>query len=90
MDITLTQITELRDHQGAIKEIEVHKDGRLFFARSDDMLILYDLKENRKVTGFYDSAGYDAAIFDPSGNMLVYMSDEKLHYYKMEKSLIRK
>jgi len=81
MKISINQVQEFRDHQGAVKEIGMHPSGRFAFARSDDMLVLYDMRQMKKIAGFYDSSGYDAAIFDPGGEMLVYMSDEKLHYW---------
>jgi WD40 repeat protein len=85
MEIGLTQRAEFKDHQGGIKEIRVHPSGRLFFARSDEMLILYDLSTERKLHGYYSSTGYEAAMFDPGGRSLVYMSDERLHYWDLEK-----
>ncbi len=83
MQIRLNPRAEFKDHQSGVKDIKVHRDGKLFFARSDDMLVLYDLKENRKVRGFYDSAGYEAATFDAVNPLMIYMSDEKLHYWDL-------
>jgi len=85
MAIVLNLRAQFRDHQGGIKEIEVHRDGKLFFARSDAMLILYDLIGGRKLRGFYDSAGYDGALFDPYGATMIYQSDGRLHYWDLEK-----
>ena len=81
MEIGLNLRTEFHDHQGGIKDADIHHNGRLFFTRSDEMLILYDLVSNRKIIGFYDSAGYDAASFDPCGLMLIYSSGDHLHYW---------
>ncbi len=83
MEIKLNLRKEFHDHQGAVREIRVRPDGKLFLARSDDMLVLYDLDEGRKLRGFYDSAGYDGAAFGPEGNTLLYMSDEKIHYWDL-------
>jgi len=85
MEVGLTPRAEFKDHQGGIKEIRVHPKGKFFFARSDEMLILYDLSGDRKLRGYYNSAGYEAAMFDPGGSSLVYMSDDKLHYWDLEK-----
>lgn len=80
MEVLLSRLKEFSDHHDAIKEICVHPDRDFFFTRSDAMLILYCLKEFTKIRGFYDSLGYDAAMFDSDGKNLVYMSDEKVHF----------
>ncbi len=85
MEISLNLKFEIIDHQGAVKEIDLHQDGKSFFARSDQMLVLYSLKDSRRLKGFYDSNGYDAAVFDPSGKMLIFQSDDKLHYWDIAK-----
>jgi len=85
MQIGLNQRAEFKDHQGGIKEIGVHPEGKIFFARSDGMLILYDLTKDRKIHGFYNSAGFEAAMFDPGGRSMIYMSDDRLHYWDLSK-----
>jgi WD40 repeat protein len=80
MEVVLRPITEFKDHQDAVREIGIHLDGKVFFARSDSMLIIYDFHEYRKIRGFYDSSGFDAAMFDGEEKYLIYMSDGKLHY----------
>ena len=80
MEVVLRQITGFSDHQDAVREISIHPDGKVFFARSDSMLIIYDFHGYRKIRGFYDSSGYDAAIFDGDGKYLIYKSDDSLHY----------
>jgi len=81
MDIGLTLKEEISDHQGGIKEIGVHRDGGLFFARSDEMLVVYRLDTGKKVKGFYDSSGFDAATFDINTGNLIYLTEEKLHFW---------
>jgi hypothetical protein len=80
MQVGLNLKHEYRDIVGAIRKIDVHPGGKFFFARADEMLLLYDLAENKKLTGFYDSTGYNSAMFDAGGNMLVYMSGDQIHY----------
>jgi WD40 repeat protein len=80
MEVVLRQIAELKDHQDAVREIGIHPDGKVFFARSDAMLVIYDFHEYRKIKGFYDSSGFDAAILEGDGKYLVYLSDGNLHY----------
>ncbi|MCX6647026.1 MAG: hypothetical protein NTY09_11840 [bacterium] len=80
MEVVLRQITGFSDHQDAVREIGIHPDGKVFFARSDSSLIIYDFHEYRKIRGFYDSSGFDAAMFDGEEKYLIYMSDGKLHY----------
>lgn len=81
MEIGLTLKSDVTGHQGGIKEIGVHKDGRLFFARSDEMLVVYNLETGKRVKGFYDSSGFDAAAFDSLTGNLIYLSEEKLHFW---------
>ncbi len=83
MEIQITQRGEITDHQGGVKDLDVHPNGKIFFARSDEMLVIYDIREGRKLKGFYDSAGYESAMFDPATGMLVYQSDEKLHFWDL-------
>ena len=83
MEIQLNLKSELSDHQGAIREIQIHQDAKMFFARSDDMLILYDLKRNRKIKGFYGSAGFEGATFASDGKSLLYFSEEKIHFWDL-------
>lgn len=84
MDITLNLKKEFKDHQDAVREISVHQDGNFFFSRSGSMLILYNFPEGSKIRGFYDSAGYEAAMFDSDGSNLIYMSDDKLHFLDLD------
>jgi len=83
MEISLNLKSEITDHQGGVKEIAIHPDGTKFFARSEQMMVLYNLADGKRLKGFYDSAGYDAAMFDPNGRMLIYQSDEKLKYWEI-------
>jgi WD40 repeat protein len=85
MQVTLKPRAEFTDHQSAIREIAVHPDGRLFLARSNEMIVLYDLAESRKVRGFYSSMGYDSAAFGFEGKTLVYETEEKVHYFDLLK-----
>lgn len=85
MQLTLNPRAEFVDHQGAIREIDVHPDGRLFFARSNEMIILYDLAGTRKMRGFYSSMGYDSAAFGPDGKALLYGTEERIHYFDLLK-----
>jgi len=84
MEIVLGLRTEFRDHQGGIREIAVSPDGKFFFARSDQMLILYDLMSGKKLRGFYDSAGYEGAMFERCCPTLVYQSGERVHYWDLD------
>ncbi len=81
MEIALSLKGEITDHQGGIKEIQVHPDGRIFFARSDEMLVIYQVESRRKLRGFYSSEGFEAASFDRASGMLIYLSEEKLHFW---------
>jgi WD40 repeat protein len=83
MNVELSLKAELHDHQNAVREIAVHPSGKWFFARSDDMLILYDLKTYAKLRGFYDSAGYQSAAWDADGKMLLYMSEDRVHFFDL-------
>jgi len=83
MEIGLTLRSELKDHQGGIRDIAVHESGRLFYVRTDQMMVLYDLASAAKLRGFYDSAGYDAAVFDTTGRMFLYQSAGRIHYWDL-------
>jgi len=81
MEIALSLKGEVTDHQGGIKEMQIHPNGRIFFARSDEMLVIYNVETGRKLKGFYSSVGFEAAAFEQAAGLLIYLSDEKLHYW---------
>jgi len=83
MQIKLELKGEFKDLQGAVREIRVHRDGSLFFARSDLMLLLYDLGAMKKLKGFYDSPGFTGAAFGPEGLHLLYATEEKIHFFDL-------
>jgi len=84
MEINLNMRTEITDHLGAVKEIDVHSDGSMFFARSEQMLVIYRLQDGKRLKGFYGSSGYDAAMFDAIGRMLIYQVDDRLYYWDLK------
>lgn len=83
MEVVLREVALFGDHQDAVREIGIHQNGKLFFARSDAMLIIYDLRERRKLSGLYSSSGYDAAMFDSDEKNLIYMSNDSLHFFDL-------
>jgi len=83
MNITLKLKSEIHDHQHAVREIGVARDGKLFFTRSDEMLLLYDLATGSKMKGFYDSAGYSAAMLGSDGRSLMYVSEDRIHSFDL-------
>jgi WD40 repeat protein len=83
MNISLTLRTEFKDHPDAIREIGVHREGAWFFARSEDILALYDLKAGKKLRGFYDSSGYSAAAWGADGRTLLYMTGDTVHFFDL-------
>ena len=82
-EITIQLIAEFSDLQGAVREIGCHRSGRFFFARSDEMLILFDLVNKRKLKGFYSSSGYDAAVFSHDGFSLYYMTENQIRVWDL-------
>ena len=83
MNVTLKLKSETHFHQKPVSEIGINSDGKIFFARSDDMLLIYDLSTGNKMKGFYDSAGYQAAAFAGDGRTLLYMSEDHIHYFDL-------
>lgn len=83
MEVKVDLVKEIHDHQGAIRLIEVHPEGKMFFARSDEMVILYELDTGLKLKGFYDSAGYSAARFGAEGRTLIYSSDDQIRFFDL-------
>jgi WD40 repeat protein len=81
MKIDLTPLYDLHDHVSPVRELGIHKGGKLFFSRSDDMLLIYDLEKGVKLQGFYDSEGYSAAAFSPDGRNLIFDSDSMIHHF---------
>ena len=83
MHIKLSLDKELRYHQSAVREIGVHGEEKLFFARSDDMLVLYHLESGEKVMGLYASEGYSGAFFGPGSGTLTYASGGMVHSFDL-------
>ncbi|MFH1676567.1 MAG: hypothetical protein ABIC40_06035 [bacterium] len=82
-EITIELKAEFNDLQGAVRELGCHQSGRFFFARSDEMLILFDLINGKKLKGFYSSSGYDAAAFSHDGFSLSYMTEDQIHVWDL-------
>jgi WD40 repeat protein len=83
MEVKLTQRGEITSHRGAIREIKIHSSGKFFFARSDQMLVIYDLNSLDRLHGFYGSAGFSGATFTADYSSLMYQTDEKVHYFDL-------